>query len=215
MMARLRAGLGSLLLIDITVLYALGIGPAAVGGEPRGGSFFGSGLQTSPRNPGEKKKMEALTIRSSAFQSGDPIPQKYTAFGEGISPPLEWSEPPAGTKSLVLILDDPDAPSAQPFVHWVLYDIPANVRTLDAGIAAQERLAKPAGALHGMNSRKTIGYFGPMPPQNDPPHHYHFRLYALDTQLNLKPGATREAVDKALTGHVLAAGGLVGTVQRK
>jgi len=153
-----------------------------------------------------------LTLASTAFAAGRPIPRKYTGDGQDASPPLAWSNLPDGTKELALIVDDPDAPTP-PWVHWVIYKVPADAGALAEGIAAAADVSAPAGALQGRNSWKTLGYRGPAPPPGRP-HHYHFKLYALDTQLNLKAGADKEALLAAMAGHILAEGELVGTYQR-
>jgi Raf kinase inhibitor-like YbhB/YbcL family protein len=152
----------------------------------------------------------SLMVESEGIVQQKPIPTKYSAYGNGISPPLKWSDVPPGTKSLALILEDPDAPRAEPFVHWLMYNIPPDTRSLPEGIPTDERLKQPPGALQGKNSRDAIGYFGPRPPQGDQPHHYHFQVFALDTQLDLPPGADRDALVKAMSGHVLSKGDLIG-----
>ena len=111
-------------------------------------------------------------------------------------------------------MDDPDAPRPQPWVHWVLYRIPADVTTLPEGVPPSERVPDPGGAMQGRNSWNRIGYGGPEPPHGHGVHHYHFKVYALDTQLTLAPGATKEALLKAMEGHIIGQGELVGTYER-
>ncbi|NIP84815.1 MAG: YbhB/YbcL family Raf kinase inhibitor-like protein [Planctomycetales bacterium] len=157
-----------------------------------------------------------ITITSPAFEDGQPIPQKYTGDGQDRSPPLSWSHLPAGTKQLALICDDPDAPRAEPWVHWVIYQLPAKLDSLPEGVPQRERLEEPAGALQGANSwpsGQTIGYRGPAPPAGKP-HRYYFKLYALDTQLDLKPGLGKEDLLRAMEGHILGEGQLMGTYRR-
>ena len=113
-----------------------------------------------------------------------------------------------------MIVDDPDAPTAQPWVHWVIYKIPPDAAGLAEGIPADAQLTSPAGALQGRNTSGDIGYHGPMPPPSHGVHHYHFKLYALNTQVDLKPGADKQALLSAMEGHILAQGELVGTYQR-
>ena len=109
-------------------------------------------------------------------------------------------------------MEDPDAKRVKPFVHWVAYDIPADSTGLPLGLPALPRLEVPvAGMLQGQNGRGTVGYFGPRPPVGDPPHHYHFQVFALDAKLGLEPGAKREEVLAAMAGHVLAKGEMVAT----
>jgi Raf kinase inhibitor-like YbhB/YbcL family protein len=158
-----------------------------------------------------------IRIRSSAFENGQPIPKRHTGDGEDLSPPLAWDGVPEGTKELALIVDDPDAPTPQPWVHWVLYKIPGDVRELPEAIAVGGRVERPRAALQGRNSwssGKTIGYRGPAPPPKHGVHHYRFKLFALDVPLRLNPSLDKAAVLKAMQGHVLAEGELVGTYER-
>lgn len=160
----------------------------------------------------------AIKLTSPAFQPNQPIPKKYTGEGADVSPPLEWSGIPEGTQELVLICDDPDAPTPEPWVHWVLYKIPPDVTKLPENLPKTPRLENPPGALQGKNSwtsGQTIGYRGPTPPPGHGRHRYFFRLYALNTKLNLQPGATKKEVMQAIKGHILAEGELVGTYERK
>ena len=158
-----------------------------------------------------------FTLTSSAFSSGQKIPKRYTGDGADVSPALSWGQTPAGTKELALICDDPDAPTPEPWVHWVLYAIPATVTSLAEGIDPTPRPASPAEARQGKNSwdsGRTIGYRGPAPPPGHGVHHYHFRLYALDARLDLAPGRDKQQLLKTLEGHVLAEAELVGVYQR-
>ena len=155
-----------------------------------------------------------ITLESEAFAHGLPIPRDYTGEGKDISPPLNWSAPPDGTRQLALVMDDPDAPSPQPWVHWVIYAIPADTTNLAEGIPPDEKLAAPAGAAQGVNSWPEIGYKGPMPPPGHGVHRYYFKLYALDAELDLKPGLDKEALLKAMQHHILGRGELVGTYRR-
>lgn len=153
---------------------------------------------------------QTMNLTSTSFQEGSPIPVKYTCTGAGIAPQLAWSAPPARTASLALIVTDPDAPR-RTFVHWVLYDLPAETRALPEGLPALGQL--PNGARQGRTDFGEIGYGGPCPPPGSP-HHYIFTLYALDIKLNLPEGATRAQVEAAMQGHILASGKLVGLFQR-
>jgi Raf kinase inhibitor-like YbhB/YbcL family protein len=152
-----------------------------------------------------------IQIISVAFAGGQPIPAKYTCDGQDVSPPLKWSNAPANTKSFALIADDPDAPGGT-WVHWVLYDLPATTTELAENTPKSQQL--PGGAKQGLNSWPRLGYGGPCPPRGKP-HRYFFKLYALDTLLDLKPGATKKDLLKAMEGHVLGEGQLMGTYQRK
>ncbi len=150
-----------------------------------------------------------MELKSSAFGYGQPIPTRYTCDGEDISPPLEWTDPPAGTRSFALIMDDPDAPVGV-WDHWVLFNIPPETRFLPEGVPPDPDLAQ--GGRHGRNSWKRLGYGGPCPPGGT--HRYFFRLYALDTVLDLSSGATRKDVLRAMGGHILAQAELMGTYRR-
>lgn len=163
---------------------------------------------------GAMKVIGKINVQSSAFENGQRIPTRFTGEGENISPPLSWSDVPEGTKELALIVDDPDAPLAEPFVHWVIYKIPANVRELKQDIPDMPTLSSPNGALQGKNSSGGIGYIGPMPPKGHGVHHYHFKLYALDESLDLDPGMDKKSLLAAIKDHVLAEGELIGTYQR-
>ncbi len=147
-----------------------------------------------------------IELTSSAFGEGTSIPKPYTGDGEDVSPPLRWSEPPPGTKSLALICDDPDAPRGT-WVHWVLFNLPADQRELEEAVPRQETLA--SGARQGKNDFGKIGYGGPAPPPGKP-HRYFFKLYAVDAMLDLAPGATKAQLLEALKGHILAEGQFMG-----
>ena len=152
----------------------------------------------------------ALQVESPAFGPQAEIPQKYTCDGENISPPISWKDLPNGTKSLALISDDPDAPTII-WVHWVVYNLPETVSGLQEGTPKTETLDQ--GGIQGKTDFGTVGYGGPCPPAG-PVHHYHFKLYALDTPLTLPPGATKADILMAATGHILAQSDLVGTYKR-
>ncbi len=157
----------------------------------------------------------AIKIQSPAFAANAPIPKKHTGEGPDVSPPLAWEGVPPASKEIALICDDPDAPRSEPWVHWVLYKIPATSKGLPEGLAARGTLTTPPGALNGTNDFGKIGYGGPMPPKGHGTHHYRFRIYALDAALILKPGVTKQQLLTAMKGHVLAEGELVGTYERK
>ena len=157
--------------------------------------------------------VSALAITSSAFTNGGAIPRRYTCDGENVSPPLAWTGAPAHTASYALAVDDPDAPGGA-FLHWLIYDIPASITALPEGVDTSGSVASAGGAKQGSNGFKKLGYGGPCPPAG-PAHHYHFRLYALDTLLALQPGASRDDVTKAMRQHQLGQAELVGTYARK
>ena len=151
-----------------------------------------------------------LSVSSQAFQEGESIPIKYTGEGQDVSPPLTWSESPAGTQSLALIVGDPDAPGGV-FTHWVLFNLSADSRELPEAVPSQTQL--PDGSLQGKNDFGRLGYSGPCPPPGRA-HRYQFTLYALDKPLDLKAGASKKQVIDAMQGHILAWGRLTGTYQR-
>ena len=152
----------------------------------------------------------ALEIRSSAFKNGDFIPARYTCKGEDLSPPLEWDNVPEGTKGFALISDDPDAPMGT-WVHWVIYGIPPDKRSLPEGVSKDKILGN--GSKQGVNDFRRIGYGGPCPPPG-PVHRYFFKLYVLDSELNLGPGLTKDQLLKAIKGHVVEEAQLMGKFKR-
>jgi Raf kinase inhibitor-like YbhB/YbcL family protein len=156
----------------------------------------------------------SITLRSSAFDEGEPIPARFTGDGEDVSPPLTWSAPPRGTAELALLVDDPDAPVAEPWVHWVIYNISAAAGGLPEGFHGPTTPSEPSGVVQGVNTWGTVGYRGPAPPRGHGIHHYHFKLYAVDAPLGLPPGADKAALLDALSGHILARAELVGTYSR-
>ncbi len=151
----------------------------------------------------------ALTLSSSAFAPGQSIPDDYSCKGRNISPELAWTGAPANTASFALILDDPDAPAGT-FVHWVLFNIPGTSKSLAKGLPHEATFTD--GAAQGKNSGNRQYYEGPCPPSGT--HRYFFKLYALDTRLELPPGATADQVTKAMQGHILAQGELMGTFSK-
>lgn len=153
--------------------------------------------------------VETLQVRSPAFEAGGVIPQKYACNGENISPPLAWEPGPQGTRSIALIVDDPDAPRGT-FVHWVLYDLPANTQELPENMPRDKAL--PDGAKQGVNSVDSIGYTGPCPPSGT--HRYFFKVYALDAMTNLPPGRSKADLLQTLEGHILAQGQIMGTYRK-
>jgi Raf kinase inhibitor-like YbhB/YbcL family protein len=155
------------------------------------------------------KKME-IKVTSSAFTEGGLIPSKYTCDGSDISPPLQWEAVPDGTKSLALISDDPDAPVGT-WVHWVLFNLPADCKGLEENIPPDKTL--PNGARQGLTDFGRIGYGGPCPPSGT--HRYFFKIYALDTKLDLAAGVKKRELLKAMEGHILGQGQLIGKYKRQ
>jgi Raf kinase inhibitor-like YbhB/YbcL family protein len=150
-------------------------------------------------------------VRAPAFDPAGDIPSTFACDGADISPALEWTDPPEGTESFALVVEDPDAPRGT-WVHWVIYDLPANERRLPQSV--EPRATLPSGARQGINDFGRIGYAGPCPPPG-PPHRYYFRLFALGTRVTLRARATRAALDLAMRGHVLATAELFGRYQRR
>ncbi len=163
-----------------------------------------------------------ITIESPAFQYGQPIPAKYTCEGDDVSPPLRWRNVPSSAQSLVVVCLDPDAPTQEPWVHWLIYDIPTELNSiagLREGLARQKKLEH--GMKQGINTFQkdkigNVGYRGPCPPPGHGVHRYHFYVYALDKKLTALPegGVTKKQLFKAMQGHVVAEGLLMGTYER-
>jgi Raf kinase inhibitor-like YbhB/YbcL family protein len=152
----------------------------------------------------------AFSISSSDFQNGGDIPKKFTCDGADVSPELSWTDPPPGTESFALIADDPDAPAGT-WTHWVLYDLAAGTHSLAENVPKVDQL--PNGGMQGRNDFRKIGYGGPCPPPGNP-HRYFFKLYALDSKPELKPGASRQEVEQAIKSHTLGKTQVMGKYQR-
>jgi Raf kinase inhibitor-like YbhB/YbcL family protein len=183
---RIRAAIPAAAVLAVVILAGFALSP-----HPSGGADM------------------AITITSSAFAEGGMIPRKHTCDAEDISPNLKWSGVPRETRSLALICDDPDAPVGT-WVHWVLFNLPADVTGLADGIPPDAALKN--GARHGRNDFRKLGYGGPCPPGGT--HRYFFKLYALDTLLNLESGSTKAQLVAAMKGHILAEGQLMGKYKR-
>ena len=188
------------------VFWGVLAGCGASGGGQTTTPFSATTATTEGSTVSESSNM-TIQVSSPAFESGGAIPAKYTGEGQNVSPPLTWTGLPEGTEEISLICDDPDAPRSEPFVHWVVYKIPANLTGLPEG--------GTQGALEGENSAGRVGYSGPMPPQGGGVHHYHFKVYALDTELDAAAGLTKDQLLGAMIGHTLAEGELIGTYERK
>jgi Raf kinase inhibitor-like YbhB/YbcL family protein len=169
-----------------------------------------AGAQTlaSAKQPGAP----LLAVTTTSFQENGPIPARHDG-GHNVSPALAWSGLPEGTEEIAVLVEDPDAPLPQAFVHWSVYGIPPEVSSLSEGIGTDSTL--PDGAREGENSTGNTGFFGPKPPRGHGVHHYHFQVFALDTRLGLEDGADRDALVAAMRGHVLAQGDLVGTYENR
>jgi Raf kinase inhibitor-like YbhB/YbcL family protein len=173
--------------------------------------IIGSGCKPSLKTVGSEGEMPmTVQITSTAFTESKTIPQKYTCDGVNVSPPLSWSGIPSGAKSLALVADDPDAPGGT-WVHWVIYNIPITLTSLPENVA---KTATVEGiGTQGNNDFRKPGYGGPCPPKGSI-HRYFFKVYALDVLLNLKPGSVKADVEKAMRGHILVQGQLMGKYGR-
>ena len=170
---------------------------------------------------GAQDAPETISVTSSAFDHHGMVPESNSAYGDNVSIDLTWADLPGGTQQLALICDDPIVVEIgmmeQPFVHWVMYNIPASASGLPAGLPSDATLEMEGleGAVNGLNGLRRPGYFGPRPPANGQLHAYHFRVYALDDALNLEPGLGKAELLDAMNGHVLATGMLMGHYERK
>ncbi|HEY4531430.1 MAG TPA: YbhB/YbcL family Raf kinase inhibitor-like protein [Luteimonas sp.] len=184
-----------------SVLGGLVLALTACGGEPT--TAFDSPATRASGNA-------SMALQSTAFGDGEPIPRRYSDYGDGVSPALSWT-PVAGAAGYALLMEDPDADRPEPYVHWVAWNIPAEVASLPEGLADVARVDQPAGMRQGVNDRGSVGYFGPRPPEGSGVHHYQLQLFALDTMLELPDDADRAALVRAMRGHVLARARLTGT----
>ena len=181
------------------------------------------GAALSPIHAGDEKiasnavnrGLSRIELSSEAFSPGGPIPKRYSAEGENVSPPLTWSGVPAATKELVLIVEDPDAPFPQPFVHWILHHLPPTTTSLPTGVPTTMVVPSLGTALQSQNDMKKPGYYGPEPPLGHGVHHYHFQLFALNIATSATVDTPVAELVKIIAGHVLAEGELVGTYERK
>jgi Raf kinase inhibitor-like YbhB/YbcL family protein len=160
----------------------------------------------------QKDAGPVLKLTSTSFEADADIPAKYSCDGENISPALAWTGAPAATQSFALIMDDPDVP-AKTVVHWIIYDIPGGTSSLPESVPTKKKLAD--GSEQGKNVRGKPGYTGPCPEKGGPAHHYFFKLYALDSKMNLKPDAKEEELEAAMKGHILAQAQLIGRFKRR
>lgn len=163
----------------------------------------------------QSRKSAELKLSSSRFAEGEAMPERVSAYAEDISPALSWRGAPQSARSFVLIVEDPDAQAPQPFVHWLAYNIPADLDALPDGVSPREQVKLPAVIRQGMNSRGSAGWYGPKPPPGDPAHRYVFQIFALDRMLDLPPGVDRETLLKAMEGHILASGVLTGRFEKR
>ncbi|RCW65230.1 YbhB/YbcL family Raf kinase inhibitor-like protein [Pseudorhodoferax soli] len=213
---------GALLMADDAngVVYRIAYTGQGAGGsagappaEPmRAQAMRGSGVPLAMERE-ETRAAGTLQVGSASIAPQGTIPLRHSEYADGVSPQLRWT-PVAGAKSYALIMEDPDARPVTPFVHWLAWNIPAGVTQLPEGLQEQLRLTEPEGVLQGTTTRGAPGYYGPKPPVMDPPHRYHFQVFALDRTLELPPAADRDQLLAAMRGHVLAKGVLVGSFQQ-
>lgn len=157
----------------------------------------------------------SIELESPDFAADEAIPKRHTGDGEDVSPELKWSGVPDNAKELVVIMEDPDAPGPVPWTHWMIYKISAAAVGLPGNVGKVERPRTPTGVLQGANSWAEIGYRGPAPPPGRGAHHYHFKLYALNEEMDLKPGLTRNKLLGIIETNIIACGELIGTYERK
>ena len=205
-MARLSMSIGAV--PAIAPMLAMVFGLAVIGADQG---------QSSDKNMAPARlgaPAPTMKVTSKALAANAAIPEKHSGYSNGPSPDLVWSGAPPSTKTYVLIMEDPDAKAVapEPFLHWLVYNIPAMTMTLPEGVPTTGDVK--GGGMQGVNGTKAMGYFGPRPPAGDPDHHYHFEEFAMDAELPLKSGASKTEVLAAMQGRVLAWGELVGTYRR-
>lgn len=168
---------------------------------------------TLAKDRAETRADGRIEVTSADFKAGARIPLRLSGYGTSRSPQLSWSNEPRA-KTYAIILEDPDAATEKPYVHWVAWNIPATTTRLPGALKPDADLPELKGMVQGRNDRKdSTGYFGPRPPEGHPPHHYHFQVFALDAALDLPPDAKRDQLVAAMKGHVIAKGELVGVYQ--
>ncbi|KQP23619.1 PEBP family protein [Pseudorhodoferax sp. Leaf267] len=200
------------------VAYRGGAGQMAAAATPPAGpmqqqAMRGGGVPLA-KDREETRAAGAITVTSATIAPQAAIPAKHSEYADGVSPQLTWTAV-AGARSYAIVMEDPDARPVTPFVHWLAWNIPASVTHLPEGLQEQLRLTEPDGVLQGATTRGSPGYYGPRPPVMDAPHRYHFQVFALDTMLQVPPGADRDQLLAAMRGHVVAQGELVGTFQQQ
>jgi hypothetical protein len=184
-------------------------GATASGASGAATAGAASSREATPQ--GQQSASSGMFLTTNAFKPGAMMPKEFTCDGVDSSPELDWSNPPEKTRSFALIVDDPDAPAGT-WVHWVVYDMPAGTRHLPEGVPKRDEIQ--SGGRQGINDFHEAGYNGPCPPPGGP-HRYFFKLYALDTFLNLKARSTKSGVERAMVGHVLAKSELMGRYGRE
>ena len=216
---------GSMLMADDGngVIYRIaytgaGSAPAGAAATPPAGPMKeqankGNGVPLANKRP-ETQSSGTLSVSSPGFKHDGMLDQKYSEYADGVSPALSWKAVP-NAKSYAIVMEDPDAKPVTPFVHWLAWNIPGNITSVPEGVQEQPRLSDPDGVLQGRNTHGSMGYYGPKPPVGEPAHHYHFQVYALDTMLDVPFGSDRDTLLKAMQGHVIGKGEVVGKYGQK
>jgi Raf kinase inhibitor-like YbhB/YbcL family protein len=216
---------GSMLMADDGngVIYRIaytgaGSAPAGAAATPPAGPMKeqankGNGVPLANKRA-ETQSSGALAVNSPSFKQDGMMDQRYSEYADGVSPALSWKAVP-NAKSYAIVMEDPDAKPVTPFVHWLAWNIPATVTSLPEGVQEQPRLTDPDGVLQGRNTRGSLGYYGPKPPVGEAAHHYHFQVYALDATLDVPFGSDRDTLLKAMQGHVIGKGEIVGRYAQK
>jgi Raf kinase inhibitor-like YbhB/YbcL family protein len=216
---------GSMLMADDGngVIYRIaytggGNAPAGAAATPPAGPMKeqankGNGVPLANKRP-ETQSSGTLSVSSPSFKHDGMLDQKYSEYADGVSPALSWKAVP-NAKSYAIVMEDPDAKPVTPFVHWLAWNIPASITSVPEGVQEQPRLSDPDGVLQGRNTHGSMGYYGPKPPVGEPAHHYHFQVYALDTMLDVPFGSDRDTLLKAMQGHVIGKGEVVGKYGQK
>lgn len=216
---------GSMLMADDGngVIYRIaytgaGSAPAGAAATPPAGPMKeqankGNGVPLANKRP-ETQSSGTLSVSSPSFKHDGMLDQKYSEYADGVSPALSWKAVP-NAKSYAIVMEDPDAKPVTPFVHWLAWNIPGSITSVPEGVQEQPRLSDPDGVLQGRNTHGSMGYYGPKPPVGEPAHHYHFQVYALDTMLDVPFGSDRDTLLKAMQGHVIGKGEVVGKYGQK
>ena len=169
-----------------------------------------SGCMSGNNEPNETG---AFSVSSLAFEDGEEVPTEYTCDGANDLPPLRIEDVPSEAETLTLVVDDPDAPGTT-YVHWLLWNLPADTEQISQGVVHGPAISELGGAEQGTNDNGDVGYFGPCPREGDGPHSYRFTLYAVDKEIEVEAGATRDELDEALNGSTVGTARLTGTYER-
>jgi hypothetical protein len=197
----------------IALLVGAGCPPSGSGNGASGSESGATGTDAGSSQETAQAEEDGFTLKSSAFRDGNELPQEYTADGENSSPPLTFEDVPHETKEIVLIMHDADAPSEGGYTHWVLWSLAPRIPGIPGELPATEEVDR-IGGIQGTNSAGEIGYTGPAPPEGDDAHTYEFTAYALSEEIDLEAGATKEQLESAMEGRILAETTLTATYGR-